>query len=245
LREQARLESFAPLGPAGEESPARELARASEAGELCAPGPRRGREPGKRACESKLGWRALRPWAPPGKRGGQESLREQARLETFPPLGPAGQERRARELARASEAGELCAPGPRRPREPGKRACESKLGWRPLRPWAPPGKRGGQESLREQARLETFAPLGPAGELLVAFGNPKPIPTFVTFVKINHFCNFKYNNPLSHLVKMICSHINDYKVVCSCTCNLYLQLMLIWMKMKKTFMSFIFNGISK
>ncbi len=52
------------------------------------------------------------------------------------------------------------------------------------------------------------------------------------FVEINHLCNFRYNNPLWHLVKMTCSHINDYKVVCSCIWNLYLHLMLIWMKMK-------------
>jgi hypothetical protein len=33
------------------------------------------------------------------------------------------------------------------------------------------------------------------------------------------------------LVKMTCSHINNYKVVCNCIYNLYLQLMMIWMKM--------------
>jgi hypothetical protein len=52
---------------------------------------------------------------------------------------------------------------------------------------------------------------------------------------------------LWHLVKLTCSCINDYKVVCSCICKLYLWLMLIWMKMtmKNTFISSIFYGILK
>jgi hypothetical protein len=59
-----------------------------------------------------------------------------------------------------------------------------------------------------------------------------PIHAFATFIQINHFCDFKYDYPLWHLVKMTSSLINDYKMVCNCICNLYLQLMLIWMKIK-------------
>ncbi len=36
------------------------------------------------------------------------------------------------------------------------------------------------------------------------------------------FCNYRCECPLWHLVKMICNRINNYKVVCSCICNLYL-----------------------
>jgi hypothetical protein len=74
-----------------------------------------------------------------------------------------------------------------------------------------------------------------------------PTHAFVTFVQINYFCDFKYDCPLWHSVKMINSHIDDYKVVCNCICNLYLQLMLIWMKMKmkNTPISSIFSGIPK
>jgi hypothetical protein len=45
---------------------------------------------------------------------------------------------------------------------------------------------------------------------------------FMTSVQINHFCDFRYDYLLWHLVKMISSHINDYKVVCNCICNLHL-----------------------
>jgi hypothetical protein len=61
-----------------------------------------------------------------------------------------------------------------------------------------------------------------------------PTHVFASYVQINHFCDFRYNidSLLWHLVKMISSRINDYKVVYSCICNLYLWLMSIWMKMK-------------
>jgi hypothetical protein len=55
---------------------------------------------------------------------------------------------------------------------------------------------------------------------------------FATFIQINHFCDFKYDYPLWHLVKMTNSRINDYKIICNYICNLYLQLMSIWMNMK-------------
>jgi hypothetical protein len=59
-----------------------------------------------------------------------------------------------------------------------------------------------------------------------------PTHVFATSIQINHFYNFRYDCPPWHLLKMTGSRINDYKVVCSCICNLYLQLMSIWMKMK-------------
>jgi hypothetical protein len=58
-----------------------------------------------------------------------------------------------------------------------------------------------------------------------------PIHAFVTYVQINHFYEYRCDYPLWHLVKTTC-HINDYKVVCGCICNLNLQLMSILMKMK-------------
>jgi hypothetical protein len=74
-----------------------------------------------------------------------------------------------------------------------------------------------------------------------------PTHAFATCVQINHFCDFKSNCPPWHLVKTIGSHVNDHKVVCSCICNLYLQLMSIWkkMNMKNIFISSIFSGIPK
>ncbi len=74
-----------------------------------------------------------------------------------------------------------------------------------------------------------------------------PIHAFATSVQINHFCDFRYDCPLWHLVKTTDSHLNDYKVVCSCIWNSYLQLMMIWMKMKmkNSFISSIFSGIPK
>jgi hypothetical protein len=66
-----------------------------------------------------------------------------------------------------------------------------------------------------------------------------PTHVFATFVQINHFCNFWYNCPPWHLVKLINIYRNNYKMVCSCICNLYLWLMLIWMKMKNTLISSI------
>ncbi len=74
-----------------------------------------------------------------------------------------------------------------------------------------------------------------------------PTHAFVTFVQINNSYDFRYDYPPWHLVKMTSSHINDNKVVCNCICNSYLQLMLIWMKMKMKNMliSSIFNGIPK
>jgi hypothetical protein len=62
-----------------------------------------------------------------------------------------------------------------------------------------------------------------------------PTHVFATSIQINHFCDFKYDYLSKHLVKRTCSHINNYKVICNCICNSYLQLMLIWMKMKNTF----------
>ncbi len=59
-----------------------------------------------------------------------------------------------------------------------------------------------------------------------------PIHAFVTYVQINHFCDYRCNYPLWHLLKTTCSCINDYKVVSSCICNLNLQIMSILMKMK-------------
>ncbi len=55
---------------------------------------------------------------------------------------------------------------------------------------------------------------------------------FMTYVQINHFGNYRCDCLLWHLVKMAYDHINNYKMVWSCICNLYLQLMSIWMKMK-------------
>ncbi len=69
-----------------------------------------------------------------------------------------------------------------------------------------------------------------------------PTHVFATSIQINYFCDFKYDYPSKHLVKMTCSHIDNYKVVYNCICNLYLRLMLIWikMKMKNTFIASIF-----
>jgi hypothetical protein len=63
------------------------------------------------------------------------------------------------------------------------------------------------------------------------------------FVTINVIAE----DPLQHLVKMIYGCINEYKVICSCTCDLDLWSMSIWIKikMKNTFISYIFNGIPK
>jgi hypothetical protein len=55
-----------------------------------------------------------------------------------------------------------------------------------------------------------------------------PTHAFVTCAQINNF----YDYPPWHLVRTTCSHINDYKMVCSCICNLYLQLMSILMKIR-------------
>jgi hypothetical protein len=68
---------------------------------------------------------------------------------------------------------------------------------------------------------------------------------YATSIQINHFCNYKCDYLPWHLVNMTCNCINEYKVVCSYICNLYLQLMLIWMKMtmKNTIISSTFNGI--
>ncbi len=72
-------------------------------------------------------------------------------------------------------------------------------------------------------------------------------PCICHLCQINHFCDYGCDYLLWHLVKLTCSRINDYKLVCSCICNLYLWLMSIWMKMKmkNTFISSIFNGIPK
>jgi len=74
-----------------------------------------------------------------------------------------------------------------------------------------------------------------------------PTHVFVTFVQIKYFCDFKYDCLSWHSIKMTNSHINDYKGVFNCIYNLYLRLMLIWMKMKmkNTFISSIFSGIPK
>jgi hypothetical protein len=56
-----------------------------------------------------------------------------------------------------------------------------------------------------------------------------PTHAFVVCVHINYFCNYKCECLLWHLVKMICSHINNYKIVCSCICNLYLWVMSIYL----------------
>jgi hypothetical protein len=75
------------------------------------------------------------------------------------------------------------------------------------------------------------------------------IPTHasVTSIQIYHFCDFRYDCPPWHLVKTTSSQINDYKMVYNCICNLYLQLMSIWMKMevKNTLISSIFSVIPK
>jgi hypothetical protein len=75
------------------------------------------------------------------------------------------------------------------------------------------------------------------------------IHAFATCVQINIFViiNVIVNYLLWHIVKMIYSCINEYKVICSCMCDLDLWLMSIWMKMKmkNTFISFIFSGIPK
>ncbi len=73
------------------------------------------------------------------------------------------------------------------------------------------------------------------------------VHAFAACVQINHFCNYRYDCPLWYLIKMTCTHINNYKVVCNYICDLDLQLILIWMKMKmkSTFISSIFNGIPK
>jgi hypothetical protein len=54
-----------------------------------------------------------------------------------------------------------------------------------------------------------------------------PTHAFVTSFRINHFCDFRYDCPPWHLVKVTGNCIYDYNVVCSCICNLYLQLMSI------------------
>jgi hypothetical protein len=46
---------------------------------------------------------------------------------------------------------------------------------------------------------------------------------FVIYVQINHFCNYKCDYPPWHLVKMTCSCMNNYKVIC----NLHMQLILV------------------
>jgi hypothetical protein len=44
-------------------------------------------------------------------------------------------------------------------------------------------------------------------------------------------CNFYPNQPFLWLY-FVALGKNDYKMVCNCICNLYLQLVSIWMKMK-------------
>jgi hypothetical protein len=78
--------------------------------------------------------------------------------------------------------------------------------------------------------------------LFIFSNNIIPTHTLVTYVQIHHFCNYKCDYLLWHLIKMIYSGINDYKGVYSC--NLYLWLMSIWMKMKNTLISF-FLGASQ
>jgi hypothetical protein len=58
---------------------------------------------------------------------------------------------------------------------------------------------------------------------------------------------YKCDYPPWHFVKVICSHINNYKTVCNYICDLCLQLMLIWMKMKmkSTLILSIYNDIPK
>ncbi len=53
------------------------------------------------------------------------------------------------------------------------------------------------------------------------------IPTHasMTSIQINHLCYFIYDYLMWHLVKMTSSCINNYKVVCNCTCNSCLWLM--------------------
>jgi hypothetical protein len=74
-----------------------------------------------------------------------------------------------------------------------------------------------------------------------------PTHAFATHVQIDHFCDYRCDYLLCHVVKTTINHLNDYKVICNCICNLNLRLMSIWMKMKmkRTFISFIFSDISK
>ncbi len=52
-----------------------------------------------------------------------------------------------------------------------------------------------------------------------------PTHAFATFIQINCFCDFRYDYPSRHLVKrLVVSHINNDKVVCSC---IYLILLII------------------
>jgi len=46
---------------------------------------------------------------------------------------------------------------------------------------------------------------------------------FAIYVQINHFCNYRCDCPFWHLVKMICSCTNNYKMIC----NLHMQLILV------------------
>jgi hypothetical protein len=45
---------------------------------------------------------------------------------------------------------------------------------------------------------------------------------FANSIQINHSCNYKCDYLPWHLIKMTCNCINDYEVVCSYICNLYL-----------------------
>jgi hypothetical protein len=68
---------------------------------------------------------------------------------------------------------------------------------------------------------------------------PTPYPSIIFTL------DSQLNLPRSLGGCVISSCINNYKMVYSCMCTLYLWLMLIWMKMKMKILSSIFNVIPK